>query len=369
MTAASSQHSNASRLVIGLMSGTSADGVDAALIRTDGADEFEFIDALTVNYDTNFRTKLIQTARGRNETDDPLANVLELERQLTDVHIEACHQLRRRYPGRPIELIGFHGHTLRHDPSRNFTRQIGDAARLSQACRIPVVSDFRRMDMAAGGQGAPLAPLFHQLLLHDTEKPAVVLNLGGVANVTWLGRNDAILAGDTGPGCGLLDAWMQQRLGLPFDKDGVVAAAGSVHMDIVRTALQSPFFQLPMPKSADRFQFSVPSLDTLDTANGAATLCALTVGAVVQALGNVPATPQSVTVTGGGASHPVIMRMLAEHFANVSTAEATGLRGDSMEAECFAWLAVRRLRGLPTSLPETTGCRVPTCGGLLTGVL
>ena len=193
----------------------------------------------------------------------------------------------------------------------------------------------------------------------------MVVNLGGVANITWLGDNGAILAGDVGPGCGLLDAWAQQHLKQPYDANGELAAQGTVQRHLVEATMSQPFFQAPLPKSADRFQFNVVGIDQLNAADGAATLCAVTVEGIRTAAKNLPQHPQNVWGCGGGVNHPLIMSMLRDAFESVEPVEAAGLRSDSLEAECFAWLAVRTLRGLPTSQPETTGCELPTCGGLI----
>ncbi len=353
-------------VALGLMSGTSADGVDAAMIETDGQTHLKFIKAITVPYEPALRESLLQLACN----DVSLNNVVSIERQMTLAHVDACRELFRQTDCLPA-VVGFHGHTIRHEPEQKQTWQIGDANLLSEHVRCRVVSDFRRRDIAAGGEGAPLAPLFHRELARSAAKPLVILNLGGVANITWLGKNDAILAGDTGPGCGLLDAWIDARTGEAFDIDGKLAASGTPDNALVNRFLSDSFFRRPLPKSADRFQFQVDGIEQLSTADGAATLTMATVRSIVRALIDLPETPRSLLVTGGGARNPTIMQMLQEavrHHAScdVSSIESIGMRADSLEAECFAWLAVRRLRGLVTSLPETTGCAHATCGGQLT---
>lgn len=352
-------------LALGLMSGTSADGVDAALVRTDGQAAFESVDAMTLPYSKPLRGGLLEAA----QTDVPLDQVLALEQQLTELHVVACRKLlgQAGVSTRDIRIIGFHGHTIRHDASRRLTWQLGDASLLSAKLGCNVVSDFRRRDIAAGGQGAPLAPLFHQQLFVDHAKPIMVLNLGGVANITFLGEDGQIWASDTGPGCGLLDSFAQRHLGVPYDRDGELAASGRVHTSIVEDAMKQSFFHLPIPKSADRFEFDHIDIGDLSPADGAATLCAITVAGVAVVVAQLPSYPASVWVTGGGSRHPIIMSMLRDELRNVQGIESAGFRSDSFEAECFAWLAVRRLRQLPTSVPATTGCERPTCGGCMTG--
>lgn len=350
---------------IGLMSGTSLDGIDAALIETDGEDAIRFMGASYHAYDTETRRELSAAAR----LDVPLNTLLRLEKKLTEQHVLAVEHLLATcgQEARDVDVIGFHGQTIRHLPDEGLTWQIGNPSLLAARTKIPVVSDFRRRDMAEGGQGAPLVPLFHQALMRGQEKPCMLLNLGGVANVTWLGGGDAIIAGDVGPGCGLLDRWVEKHTGRTFDKDGELALQGRVNKNVVNHCMQEvPFFSQLLPKSADRYDFNKVDVSNLSAADGAATLCAITAEAVKMAAKNLPLMPKTVWVTGGGAHHPVIMRELQERFAHVEKIDTLGQRADSMEAECFAWLGVRRLRGLPFSRPETTGARVESCGGVLT---
>jgi anhydro-N-acetylmuramic acid kinase len=270
-----------------------------------------------------------------------------------------------------IAIAGFHGHTLRHVPQEGLTLQIGDASRLAERIGLPVAADFRRRDLAAGGQGAPLAPLFHQAVFRRHEKPLAVLNLGGVSNLTWLGKGGDIYAADAGPGCGLLDLWICKTTGASFDESGKLAGSGRVDQGLVRRAMEGPFFSLPPPKSADRFEFksvlAMISDAQLSPADGAATLCAISAEAVSRLCQAFPSPPRRLFVSGGGARNPVLMSLLAERFPAVLNIADAGLRPDLLEAECFAWLALRRLRGLPTSLPATTGCGRPTCGGVVSG--
>jgi anhydro-N-acetylmuramic acid kinase len=263
-----------------------------------------------------------------------------------------------------VELVGFHGHTVRHSASDGITMQIGNPWILSRDLKLPVVSDFRRCDIAGGGQGAPLVGMFHRALFSKEPRPTVVLNLGGVANVTWLGENDEIIAGDTGPGCGLIDEWAQTMANSPHDRDGHLALAGKADWETVEAALSSPFFGMPLPKSADRFDFDHVDVSPLSVENGAATLCAVTAEAIYRAVQKLPAMPKRTWVTGGGVHHPVIMRMLGERLGEIQNVSKFGLNPDTLEAECFAWLAVRHQRGLPLTIPETTGCEKPLSGAV-----
>ena len=357
------------RLAVGLMSGTSADGIDAAFVRTDGEQDYQFVDFAHFPYEPKFQSRLIRCAAVRAAQTPPTladskVDTEQLEYRLTELHSQAIESLLARTQDAKPDLIGFHGHTILHAPANRFTHQIGNAQLLADATEVPVVHDFRSDDIEAGGQGAPLVPLFHQMLFADSLQPCAVVNIGGVANVTWLDHGK-IIAGDTGPGCGMLDSWMQSNLGMSFDRDGAVAQQGIVHQEIVQRTKEHGYFQKKMPKSADRFDFcKLASLDGLNAADGAATLCeltAMTIADAIQAIG----TPRVTWVSGGGSRNPQIMRRLVERLGKVKPIEDYGLRSDSLEAECFAWLAVRRLRNLPTSVPSTTGCSRPTSGGAI----
>lgn len=348
---------------IGLMSGTSADGIDAACIRTDGVHQIEVLAALTLPYADRFRERLIEAASSTVTLDE----VLELEQELTRLHALAVTQVSGHVGMAldEIDLIGFHGHTLRHDPQSARSCQIGDGVLLAELTGRPVVFDFRRADLAAGGEGAPLAPLYHAAILGDRPRPQMVLNLGGVANLTWVGEGDTIVAGDTGPGCGLLDLWARQHLGQPYDHEGRLALAGQVDEDSVARAIKSVgYFARDLPKSADRYEFAAIDVSHLSPADGAATLSAITADAVVDAVKRLPATPVDCWVTGGGANHPVIIERLRQHLPHVEKVSELGHDPESLEAACFGWLAVRQRRGLPTSLPSTTGVAHPVCGGV-----
>lgn len=351
-------------VAVGLMSGTSGDGVDAALLDTDGENKIGFVGGITLPYEDELRWRLLELS----QHDVPLVETLRVEKLITQHHVQAVRQLLSQNPklAKKVEIVGFHGHTVRHVASEKLTMQIGNPWLLSHDLDLPVVGDFRRCDMAGGGQGAPLVGMFHRALFSKEPRPTLVLNLGGVANVTWLGEKEEIIAGDTGPGCGLMDEWAQTMADLPHDRDGHLAQAGQVDWPTVEAALDSPFFELPLPKSADRFDFDHVDVSSLGVQDGSATLCAVTAEAVFRAVKRLPHMPQRTWVTGGGVHHPVLMRMLGERLGEIQNVSKFGLNPDTLEAECFAWLAVRHMRRLPLTLPETTGCVRPLSGGAMT---
>lgn len=349
---------------IGLMSGTSGDGVDAALVVTDGEEQIDFHGGLTLPYPEELRGRILEASQHNVPTED----LLRTERLLTLHHVDAVKGLQAKLSPQAdgIDLIGFHGHTIRHMPDEKITFQIGNPWILAEATRVPVVSDFRRRDMALGGHGAPLVSMFHRALFAKQDRPSVVLNIGGVANITWLGPNDEIIAGDTGPGCGLLDEWVKEMAGVSHDSDGRLALKGNIDNDVVEESLSADFFHRALPKSADRFDFDHVDVSGLSVEDGAATLCAVTVEAVALAVATMPAKPRVLWVTGGGVHHPLMMALLQEKFGDVRSVSDMGLNPDTLEAECFAWLAVRHHRGLPLTIPETTGCNRPSTGGMIT---
>jgi anhydro-N-acetylmuramic acid kinase len=345
---------------IGLMSGTSLDGIDAAMIVTDGQNRVETGPALTLPYDNDLRALLRSVLGGRGD-------VASADLSLTKAFGTAVRQLREHYRLDDVDVIGCHGHTILHRPDAGYTWQIGDGKLLAEITHLDVVSDFRSADVAAGGEGAPLAPLYHAALAATLPKPLAVLNIGGVANVTWIGEQpDSLLAFDTGPGNALIDDWAWGHTGRPFDAEGALARDGTVNEGAVAKFLAHPYFLRPPPKSLDRNDFAALVPRDLPATDGAATLTAMTVAAVLRATEHFPKPAARWLVTGGGRLNRFLMSRLAEALdSDVVAVEAAGWDGDSLEAQAFAYLAVRSLAGLPLSLPATTGVAHPTTGGRL----
>ena len=335
------------------------DGIDAAVVRTDGESVSAFGPARTFPYDATLRAALAG-ALGRPRPDAGLAE------EITRRHAAAARAVLARH-GRGVSVIGMHGHTILHAPERGETVQVGDGRGLADAVGIDVVHDFRSADVAAGGQGAPLAPLYHEALCRDLPCPIAVLNVGGIANVTWVGADgEDPVAFDTGPGNALLDDWVSATAGLPFDRDGAVSAAG--RPDPVRLArlLAHGHFRRPPPKSLDRLDFDTAALEGLSAGDGAATLVRFTCEAAARAAAFFPAPPERWIVTGGGRRNRTLMAELGRRLGRpAAAAEEAGWDGDALEAQAFAFLAVRALRELPLSLPSTTGVPAPLTGGAL----
>jgi anhydro-N-acetylmuramic acid kinase len=356
--------------VIGLMSGTSLDGVDAALIETDGEDVVIPGPGLTITYDADMRALLraaLATARAVAEGAPVPHSIREAERHLTERHIEAVKALLAKTGLAPdqVALIGFHGQTILHRPERHWTWQIGDGALLARATGIDVVNDFRSADVKAGGQGAPLMPLYHAVLARETgrKRPLVVVNIGGVAQVTYI-TDDIVLAFDTGPGNAPIDDWMQRHAGRPVDEDGAFARTGKVNDAALDAMLANDFFDRKPPKSLDRMDFGMAAVEGLSPEDGAATLAAFTAASLAKARAHFPEPAESWIVSGGGRHNKFLMDQLrARVNAPVLLAEDVGWDGDALEAQGFAYLAMRAKRGLPLSLPTTTAVRQPMTGG------
>lgn len=353
-------------LALGSMSGTSLDGVDAAMLRTDGVTIEAFGDTNYRRYSSDEQATL-RAALGCWQGDDL--------GQAPDVSLAAHVELLSGFQG--AELVGFHGQTLAHDPQGRGTHQMGDGAALARALGVPVVWDFRSADVAKGGEGAPLAPFFHFACATwiGATAPLCFLNLGGVGNLTWVDptkpapeAKGALLAFDTGPANAPINDLMMQRCGLEYDRDGALAARGTVLDSAVTQFLENPFFDRSLPKSLDRDDFAtaLSLVRGLNDADAAATLTAMSAASVKRGMAHCPTPPDRVLVTGGGRRNPVMMRMLQDVLScPVVPVESVGLDGDMLEAQAFAYLAVRVARGLPTSAPSTTGGREPVSGGVL----
>lgn len=355
--------------VIGTMSGTSLDAVDAAFLETDGERVFRRGRFVALAYPKAFRERLREgltraaEAGGKTKT----AFFRSLEKELTRWHARAilrCLKANHLEAG-DVDFIGFHGQTLFHNPKKGVTWQLGDGRRLAERVGINVIADFRSNDMRHGGEGAPLAPLYHHALFGKIAQkaPVALLNIGGVANITWLWKN-SILAFDCGPGNALLDDWVFSKTGRPYDREGKLAAKGHPDSRLLKEWLRHPYFKRKPPKSLDRNAFSAAEIVRLNPADGAATLAAFTIEAVAKARQHFPRRPNRWIVTGGGRRNSFLMQKLRERLkAEVAPIEAFGFNGDALEAEAFGFLAVRALQKLPLSLPETTGVKKPVTGG------
>jgi anhydro-N-acetylmuramic acid kinase len=355
-------------LAVGLMSGTSLDGIDAALIETDGEGHVRPIAFRSEPYSDQARGQLqaVTKLALSYEKPRPSPEIVAATEMLTRRHILAVHQLLAAAGVAldTVDVVGFHGQTVAHRPDRRWTWQIGDGAAMAKALGVTVVDDLRSADVAAGGQGAPLLPVYHRALLAEAVLPVAVLNLGGVGNITYVGEGDVLVAFDTGPANGLVDDWMSAETGKDYDAGGAFAATGEIAQDVLAAMLDNPWFDARPPKSLDRADFTIAPARGLSPADGAATLTAFTAATIALALRHLPETPARLIVAGGGRHNVTMMAMLADACQiPVAPIETLGWNGDATEAEGFAYMAVRALKGLPISFPGTTGAPQPMTGG------
>lgn len=357
------------------MSGTSLDAVDAALLLTDGEQVLEFGPVVDRKYTPKERAILqraTDAARDWNWTGcEPELEFAEARKVITQTHIDAFERLCDHFDQRAIRLAGVHGQTVLHrrptETENGATLQLIDAPDLARALGVRIAYDFRTDDVLAGGEGAPLAPIYHSVLMAGLgEGPIAVLNLGGVANITAKLSDGTLIAFDTGPANGPIDEWVERNGRGTFDRDGLLGADGQVDESKVAELLNHNWFSQRPPKSLDRYDFNAGMVEHLSVEDGAATLTAFSARAVAAGITQLPEQPTKVIACGGGRHNPTLIRMLRDALpCRVMLAEEAGWRGDSIEAEAFALLAVRTLRGLPISFPLTTGVAEPMTGGKL----
>lgn len=364
------------------MSGTSMDGIDVALLRTDGKDVVEQGAFGFYPYAPKDQTLLKQalgdavSIEAREERPGCLKAV---ERRVTELHASAVKTFlsENTLARQDIDLIGFHGQTVLHRPERGLTVQLGDGEALAKATGIDVVYDMRANDMKHGGQGAPLVPVYHQALASSLPKalsdlsPVVFVNIGGISNISYIASE--LIAFDTGPGNALIDQWVETQAGIPFDQGGMIASEGVIHDRLLKQYLDQEFFTKPYPKSLDRNDFLPPDGGSIGVADGARTLARVSAEAIFKSVEHLPDMPALWIICGGGRHNPHIMADLKEIALSIGTskgarvikAEEAELNGDALEAECWAYLAVRSLYSLPLTFPGTTGCKKPVSGGVL----
>lgn len=348
------------------MSGTSLDGIDVALLETDGERVVKRGPSATYAYNEGQQQMLrhtLQDALAIKRRDERPGNLASVEAALTDWHIKAVGSFLSTHGlnDSTIDVIGFHGQTVLHKPKEHLTVQLADGRKLARATGIPVVYDMRAADVAGGGQGAPLVPIYHAALAPT--QPCAFVNIGGVGNVTFIGAEGTLMAFDTGPGNALINDWMMKHKGLAFDEGGKACLSGTVSQKHLQAALSQSYFQQKPPKSLDRNSFTKLDFSDLPFEDGAATLAAFTAHSIAASVRWASEWPAQWIICGGGRHNAAIMQGLSTLLPNVTSADAIGLNGDSLEAEAWAYLAVRSLKGLPLSFPGTTGVKTALTGG------
>lgn len=359
------------------------DGIDVALIRTDGKSCVERGANAFFAYDPDTRERLshaLVDAKliGEDRAERP-GCLSDVETLVTQMHADAVRQFLKRHSlqSQDVDLIGFHGQTVLHRPESAITVQLGIGQDLADETGIATVHDMRAADMIAGGQGAPLVPVYHQALTarvpehFGSKGPVVFINIGGISNITYV-DGDTLIAFDSGPGNALIDQWVQMHVGISHDQGGLVAAEGDVDEALVRSYLSDAYFEKAIPKSLDRNDFLLPEPINLSVETVARTLARVSAEAIFRAREHLPEKPALWIICGGGRHNPHIMDDIRELAANdgaeAIAAEEAGFDGDSMEAEAWAYLAVRSQVGLPLTYPQTTGCKKPTVGGIIASV-
>ena len=366
------------KTAIGLMSGTSMDGIDAALLKSDGQNEIEIIGHLSYTYPAVFRSKLKQSLDkvvGVTKRVELPENVSSLERELTLEHAAIVDQLLKKYSILPskVDLVGFHGQTILHRPDIGLTIQLGDGQLLARKCGIDVVFDLRSNDMKHGGEGAPLVPVYHRALAQKLKDklnfPIAFINIGGISNLTFVGKDNELYAFDCGPGNGLIDQWMFLKTGSPMDRNGEAGLRGTVDEKIVNSYANHPFFSNKKPGSLDWRSFKPLLNDAISLEDGAASLSFITAYGIVNSFRHLPMLPKTLVVSGGGVHNGAIMKSLKQLTQKngiiILTARSLGLCSDFLEAEAWAYLAIRSIYQLPITFPTTTGCDRPRSGGKL----
>lgn len=357
---------NKKMTIIGLMSGTSLDGVDVALIETDGVNHVKPLGFSYFPYEAGLRDAIRACFGARSKT----PHIEMAERSLTLAHVDAVKAFMAAagLSAQDVDYIGFHGQTITHDPANRFTWQLGDGGLLARETGVHVVYDFRSADVAVGGQGAPLIPAYHRARATSSgvKVPTAILNIGGVSNVTWIGRDDGdILAFDCGPGNALIDDLVLKATGARYDTDGHIARSGQVDKAVLAKWMSHPFFAAEPPKSLDRGAWDVRDIANHSLPDAVATLTEFTVAAIARGAEFFPEPASEWYVAGGGRLNGAIMDGLRQHLkCPVHTVDTIGWNGDALEAEGFAYLAARSVLGLPLSYPTTTAVPSPQVGGV-----
>lgn len=352
---------------LGLLSGTSLDGIDVAMIKTDGVDIYEFGPAQTVPYDDGLREKIRSLLGILPNTPENISRISQVEIELTQFHAEvvkdyiAAHDVR-------IDVIGFEGHTIFNDPGHHYTHQLGDGELLARLTGIQVVNHFHNADIRAGGQGSPLEPVYHNALCADIGKPLAVANISGITHVTWIGSYGEMIAFDTGPGTAAIDEWVRKHGGMHMDYNGKLAITGKINEQLVATMMRHKYFGKYPPKSTDREAFTekLEHLEGLSLEDGAATATAFVAQSIAYSLVlYLPEIPKVLIVCGGGAKNPTLLRFLRQRLPDIEirTAAEEGFNTNALEVQAVAYMAVRRLYHLPISFPTTTGVPEPMVGG------
>ena len=356
---------------LGLMSGTSLDGIDVSIIKSDGEQYLEIIDDLYLKYDNQLKSKLkkvIDSCTSKDQLAKIPKEIDELEKELTLCHINAYKLITEKNKNIKIDLIGFHGQTILHKPQKGYSIQIGDSKLLSKITNTTVISNFRANDILNGGQGAPLASIYHQLILTriKSKLPSAVINIGGISNISYIEESNKVVSFDIGPGNYLIDEWVRTKAKKEFDRDGLIAKSGQTDEKILKKFLSDPYFKKKFPKSLDVKDFNLQNLNKLSLEDGCATLSMLTARSICMVLNSFKKKPNLVLLSGGGRKNKYIINNIKKKFnGKVKLVDNFNFNGDFIESQAFAYLAIRSYLKKFITLPETTGVKKPCSGGLI----
>ena len=350
--------------VLGLTSGSSLDGVNASIIVTDGVDVFEKVKTFDIPYDDNLREALRHMQKNFAKMNDD--EKVRIEKSLTDFHIGIAREILYDYSG--IELIGFSGHIICHKPSEHILYQIGNEQKIADELGVKVIGRFRNADILAGGQGAPLSPIYHASMVQNIEKPLVIVDIGGISSITFVGQNGELIAFDSGPGNAAINEWVNKHGGMYMDYNGKLGITGHINDEVLSAMMKHKYLKLLPPKATDSntFRDKLEHLEGLSLEDGAATVTAFVATSILKAIDDfIPVTPKKIIVCGGGAKNPTLVRFLKQRSIGmeVITSIEYGFDPLGIEADAFGFLAVRRLQCMPTSYPFTTGASQEVIGG------
>ena len=356
---------------LGLMSGTSMDGIDFSIIKSDGERSIEIIDNMYLEYDSKLKSKLseiVELCTSKKMFKKFSKEIKKIEREITLYHAKACQLIIEKNKKIKIDLLGFHGQTILHKPHKGYSIQIGDSNLLAKLTNINVISNFRENDIVNGGQGAPLASLYHQLILNKvkTKFPSAIINIGGIANITYMERYNKILSFDTGPGNYLIDKFVKNKIKMKFDKDGLIAKSGNVNEIILNKFLNDLYYKKKHPKSLDVKYFNLQKVKKLNLKDGLATLSMLTVKSICMAINSFNKYPKIILISGGGRKKKYIVDNIKKNIeGNIFLIDKFNFDGDFVESQAFAYLAIRSYLKKNITFPSTTGVRKPCSGGFL----
>jgi anhydro-N-acetylmuramic acid kinase len=354
---------------LGLMSGTSMDGIDASIIKSDGEQSVEIIDDLYIKYDDIFRTELkkcINLCKTNKDIKKITKRIKKLEKELTLYHAKACQLIIKKNKKIKVDLIGFHGQTILHEPKKGYSKQIGDSNLLSKIINTTVISNFRKNDILNGGQGAPLTPLYHKLILSKVSSnyPSAIINIGGIANITYVKNKKQLVSFDTGPGNCLIDKWVEKNSSMHFDKMGKLAKSGKLDQKILNQFLQDSYYKKKFPKSLDIKHFDLNSLKKLSLEDGSTTLSILTVETICLAIKSLKVLPNIIILSGGGRKNKFIIENIKKRInKSINLIDEFNFDGDFIESQAFAYLAIRSFYNKYITLPSTTGVKMYCTGG------